>query len=1102
MSLKSLPLQLHYEGLGRVIAETVVVPALQRSIRYDRLTSYFTVDSLLACSAGVDSLWARGGRMRLLVGIHAVPRELARAAISDRFIDELVASARAALLQDCARLTDELARNRLGTLALMLREGFIEVRIAAPRDPRTGESAGILHSKRYVFCDEHGEVVVAVGSPNETGAAHRDNYEELSVYSSWEEPARARRLVQSFEGMWEGSRPDLAVRCLDQDFARDLLLALRAQPGGVERTTHVDDRMLARMLQVLREAQEFAFANIAHAALFPHQERALRDGGSRWPLRVLLADEVGLGKTIEAGALLAFARRHLGATRILILAPAQLCRQWQEELQAHFGISAWRYEAGRRAFVSLDGRERPTASSAPLDGAPDVAIVSWHLARGSRFRQHLIAQSRWKPDMVLVDEAHAARRTRLSNGKHRATLLWRLIRDVGNRAPHLVLLTATPMQLQVDEYHGLLMLLGLPDWWKDAEAFSGFLSRVESNRASVELADAKAVAEALTSSIPMLDERMAASLAARLGAKLETLHELPVPLDVTFRARNAWPVWAESAVNASPASLLTVRNTRRGLVALGYRFPDRVFHAPDVSLGADGSRFLRNVTEYLDQAHGRSEAALRPERASALGFVRSVYYQRLVSSFSSAVSTLRRRDGVLKSFLRHGTLAVAGVWQGSRANPPAGRSGTGSRVSEARKCAMIERQYIGTMLANLERLAIIDNDPKLAVMRQTVSDSLRSGGRVLVFSRFTDTVDACIALMTRQLVAEGTGFGRYTGGECWVQEGGDRVTVGKVELCEALRSGRVGVVFCSDAASEGLNLQAARCIVNVDVPWNPAKLEQRIGRIARLGQRAPTVDIHNLWYPGTVEAQMYGRLIARQDLYALAVGEFPDVVGRAIRRSLDSAGMVDTSEVESVLNELRSKSEVRALGRIWSTRLPELSIGGEFRAQFFGIVTELARRNGHEVPVSTDSVRLEIDGVEVLVDREPGQLWSLHPRHPAMTLLERAAVVPQRWDIARRVAVLRRGETPIAFVLREAEGLRVLGPRATGELFHALALGSPVPDVSSEPMVSPTLSANEVTASLRRAFPGRVEIGEIKTYSVAPVAPSPNEGAQFEVVEL
>ena len=85
----------------------------------------------------------------------------------------------------------------------------------------------------------------------------------------------------------------------------------------------------------------------------------------------------------------------------------------------------------------------------------------------------------------------------------------------------------------------------------------------------------------------------------------------------------------------------------------------------------------------------------------------------------------------------------------------------------------------------------------------------------------------------------------------------------------------VSVVFCSDAASEGLNLQAARVIINIDVPWNPARLEQRIGRIARLGQRADTVKIYNLWYPDSVESKIYTRLLQRKDLYDLAVGEYP-----------------------------------------------------------------------------------------------------------------------------------------------------------------------------------------------------------------------------------
>ena len=147
------------------------------------------------------------------------------------------------------------------------------------------------------------------------------------------------------------------------------------------------------------------------------------------------------------------------------------------------------------------------------------------------------------------------------------------------------------------------------------------------------------------------------------------------------------------------------------------------------------------------------------------------------------------------------------------------------------------------------------------------------------------------------------GHGVYTGKEAWVDLGSGPTPVSKEGVRAALAAGQIRVLFCSDAASEGLNLHAARVIVNVDVPWNPARLEQRIGRIARLGQRAPEVEIINLWYPDSVEARMYGRLLARHEDYQLAVGAAPELVADAIRSEV--SGMLGISENASSTAELQ-----------------------------------------------------------------------------------------------------------------------------------------------------------------------------------------------------
>lgn len=1077
--LRSLQFSGHYEGLGTQLANQLVIPALKASVHYDRLTSYFTAESLIACAAGIDDIWQRQGKMRLVLGIHAIPLELAAAASSADWVDRLVAQAKANLLAECAQLTDEVARNQIGALGLMLRGGFLSVRVAVPRSPTGLPSGGILHSKRYLFFDAQGDATVAIGSPNETASAHSQNYEELTVHSSWDDATRTAGLVQSFETIWGGQRPDLFVRELDPQFADALLSSLRLQSAPAPAALPND--LAPKVISLIRSSPEFAFANVAKAALFPHQERALRDAASRWPIRVLLADEVGLGKTIEAGSLLAYAKRFLGARRILVLTPAGLRQQWQSELLTHFGITAWRFESDSYTYVSPTGQERVADRSSPLTSAPDVVLVSWQLARGSWRNRDVFAKSSWKPDLILVDEAHSARRSRGLDKKLRTTLVWEMIQGLGLTCPHLVLLTATPMQIQIEEYHGLLMLLGLPKWWLEVDQFIELLSQVERFRSRNELSPTKLVAEGIAQGLTMLADP-ASGLRPGLGLSLTSIYPSPLAIAKALALMTQGDALKELAVAAAPPAFLTVRNTRRGLEALGYKFPERVFSAPALAMDTHGQQFLRRISSFLDDAYGRVELALGLSDKGASAFVKSIYYQRLVSSRASAQSTLDRRATRLH------ILVSSGLWEpvsasADEVDPDDSESEPTATVTDpdleaAKQCARIELQYIEEMRTSLSSSSALVQDPKLAAVIDIVQTQLAAGDSILVFSRFTDTVDACIAALQPSLSAGSIGYGNYTGKASWVQLGATRTDVDKSGICRALKDCQVRVIFCSDAASEGLNLQSARCLINVDVPWNPARLEQRIGRVARLGQKAAQVAIYNLWYPGTIEEQMYSRLLSRQDLYALAVGDFPDVIGEAIRSQLKSHATPDFSAIENDLNELRSKAEMRSLQNIWSRSSPHASIGGQFREKLFTLLVDGASRLGLPVDLQDTCLKLSQGGLDCSVESRAGLMDSLTVHHPVMHLFV------QPWlnslppaELARLFVLLLSGK-PTALLVQGVTGFHVLGPLETLSALEAVTLGG-IPLPTSGPLLSPNPSSAEVLAALRTAFPSRIEVGQI-----------------------
>ena len=517
---------------GMYLIDEFYVPALKRSIRYDRVAGYFSSSALAVASRGIDALLENDGEMRLIVGteLYSTDRPVFEA-LTDELTDSL------------EELDHEQLDAQLQLLARLLREGRLHIKIAVPRKG----SWRIFHPKMGIFHDDAGNALSFEGSVNETVGGWKNNYERFKVHRSWvdQQSTYVDGDIDTFDRLWGNEHPYVEVYDLPEAIEKKL----------IDWKDPESQTKLEEAIQIARgeappterdKANIIADGHLSPGGLalaeegstitpWPHQRVVSDTLVNTYPNGFLLCDEVGLGKTIEAGLTLS----RLGLTDELktglLLVPASLTVQWQEEMWEKFNLNTYRYERGSNyeyAFIDAFGREHapPEASELDLRGqeqeqawvespiwrflheqqegehttGPAIIIMSWHTARlqdrwdqvapkdggRARTRDDVPASCRGRQtsnrdgvwDAVVVDEAHNGRR-----GSSFYSMLGRL-RD---HTQAYYLLTATPMQLHAGELYDLMALLDLPGEWDNKDGFIEFFEtrRALTNALGKELAE-------------------------------------------------------------------------------------------------------------------------------------------------------------------------------------------------------------------------------------------------------------------------------------------------------------------------------------------------------------------------------------------------------------------------------------------------------------------------------------------------------------------------------------------------------------------------------------------------------------------------------------
>ena len=559
----------------------------------------------------------------------------------------------------------------------------------------------------------------------------------------------------------------------------------------------------------------------------PHQRIAVYEHMlTQNPLRFLLADDAGAGKTIMTGLTIRemLARRRV--RRVLIIPPAGLVGNWERELRELFQLSF-------RIVTSSDHRD-----GNPFQGLhSDRVIVSLDTMRGPQVFGWLRDAGTPPYELVVFDEAHKLAASKQNDRVHK-TLRYQLAESLagcpaaGNRfrdlpwsARHLLLLTATPHMGKDSPYYFLWRLLA-PEFLGTEEAFR------------------------------------------RLPAHIRTRH--------------------------------FIRRTKEEMVDIEGNplYPQRecLTFTYDLSRRGDGEQDLYDrTTAYLQDTYGRA-LTNRP----AVQLAMSVFQRRLASSTWALLRSFERRLEKLRRIvedLQSGKMSAADIQRcqgqihrthgedffdthGADDDMPESGGEGNEEYEDAVLGAVVsitidelnrEIETLNDLSTQARRLLASGCESKFEKLREVLEDGRFAAEKCLIFTEHRDTCD----YLVRRLEALGFSdqVGQIHGGMDWRE---------REQQVDAFRSpSGTRYLVATDAAGEGINLQFCRLMLNYDIPWNPARLEQRMGRIHRYGQKHD-VQIINLVAGGTYEGRVLQVLLEKLESIRteLRSDKVFDVIGR------------------------------------------------------------------------------------------------------------------------------------------------------------------------------------------------------------------------------
>jgi len=923
LSLRSRAWKPAYSDEEDDIVKDFLIPALENSVRYDRAAGFFSSTVLAVAARGITRLIRNGGRMRLITSVKLSEEDaeaINRGASPEKTIED-------ALQRDFIEPADLSGRSRLQALAWLVARGLLEIKVAIPIERGGGvQPCGpgkneLFHSKVGIFTDPSGDRVSFSGSVNESAMGWTGHNEQFHVHASWKDPdGHVKSDIAYFEKHWENRATRARVYTFPEAIRQKLITYAPAEPPLREPDEMVTvpephpDRLRGDLvlLEFIRDAPLLANGEALTEAFTtfkprPHQ-LAVADAVTRaFPRRFLLADEVGLGKTIEAGLVLKRLIVTCRVRRCLILTPSSILKQWQEELSEKFNLNFHRYDGQRLS----DAHGRELAPMGNPFNATDLVLASMNLVRRQDRQKELLSAEPW--DLVILDEAHHARRRNIMWGDREPTLLLRLMRELKDRTTGLLLLTATPMQLHLLELYDTLGLLGTRGRWAtDEEAFVAFFdSLVALKRGTADYPLLFGMVREYYRGGGTLDSDFVKEIKDRIGItawdRIRKVQDVPDPAKAMARLSPEEMAYLQEYISRStPLHSLMFRNTRnlfKRYREKGIRvepFPEREVEDVFIDLKEPEERALYDkIEEYVTHFYRKAEA----RNNLILKLVMQGFRRRLTSSLGAIRKSLINRLSTIET----NALLTAGLTDEDFEDPDMESDVLSWRAEDLREETDLVKEEMEFLRQFIVEVEAFKDDSKLDKFLFDLNRLLNTHERVIVFTQFTDTMDY---VREHLIPLYGLKVACYSGRGGEVFDPGTRKwkSVSKEVLKQEFKksASRIKILLGTEALSEGLNLQAASAVVNYDMPWNPMRVEQRIGRIDRIGQTAARITVRNYFYRGTIEDQIYHVLGERHNLFREVVGETPAILAM-IHEAIKEGVAVSEDERLAWINKKREE---------------------------------------------------------------------------------------------------------------------------------------------------------------------------------------------------